>query len=240
MPTSTAITLAPSAARSASGSGASVDLGIKTALTIELLVSAASGTNPTLDVSIETSKDGVTWRTLGAFARVTALGALARSFAGADRYLRAVWALGGTTPGFTFSVAGAAFLVYSTPAQVFSFGVAAARLKNLDGSLLAEHIIANTDDVNDQLCKRFKLPLTAWPSSLSKHLAAITAWTALSSGVGVNPQTGDQDIRQRHDKAWKSIEDLAENRGGSTDGYVDSTPEVIDDGVYVWSRRRRR
>lgn len=239
MPSSTDITLLASEARVVSGVGVSVDLGIKSGLTLDLAVSAASGTNPTLDVALETSKDNTTWRTLDAFARVTTAGPVARAFAGADRYVRARWTLGGTDPSFTFGLTGQALLLYATPEDVARLGIAAEALAAIPKPTLAEHLIANVDDIDDKLCKRFALPLTRWPSSLRKHLAAITAWTVLSNR-GVNPNTGDSDIRLRHDKAWKDVVDLAENRAGSTDGYVDSTPTVIDDGVYVWGRRRRR
>jgi phage gp36-like protein len=239
MPSSTDITLLTSEARTVSGVGVSVDLGNRTGLTLDLAILAVDGTSPTLDVSIETSKDEATWRTLDAFERVTTPGPVARAFAGADRYVRARWTLGGTDPSITFGLAGQALLLYATPEDVAKLGVAAEALAAIPRSTLAEHLIANVDDIDDKLCKRFALPLTRWPSSLRKHLAAITAWTALSNR-GVNPGTGDKDIQLRHDKAWKDVLDLAENRAGSTDGYVDSTPAVIDDGVYVWGRPRRR
>jgi phage gp36-like protein len=238
VPSSTDVTLASSAARTASGAGASVDLGIKSGLTLDLLVSAASGTSPTLAVSIETSKDGSTWRTLGSFTQATAAGPQSKAFAGADRYVRVAWTIGGTTPSFTFSLSGLALLLYCTPDEVQGLGMASAALAKVDPKVMAEHLIANVDDFDDRLCKRFKLPLTKWPVSLRKHLAAVTAWTVLSH-KGVNPQTGDQDIRQRHDAALRAVDDIAENRAGG-DGYVDSTPTVVDDGVYVFSRARRR
>jgi phage gp36-like protein len=239
MPSSTDIALLASAARGASGTGASVDLGLQTGLTLDLAVSAAGGASPTLDVSLETSKDGAVWRTLGAFPRVTAAGPVSGLFAGADRYLRAVWTLGGVGPSFTFGLAGRALLLYATPAQVGSLGVASEALASIAAETMAEHLIANTDDVDDVLGNRFKLPLVKWPSSLTKHLATITAWTVLSHR-GVNPQTGDKDIESRHNDAWKKLRDVAENRSGSVEGYVDSTPTVSDDCTFVWSRRRRR
>lgn len=233
------VTLLASAARTVSGSGASVDLGLRTAFALDLVVSAASGTTPTLLVKVETSKDGATWRPLDSFAQVASAGPVTRFFAGADRYVRAVWTIGGTTPSFTFSLSGQALLVYCTPDEVRRLGVAAEALANVSAALIAEHLITNTDDIDDKLCKRWKLPLTKWPSSLRKHLAAITAWTVLSHR-GVNPTTGDVDLQKRHDKAWKDVMDLAENRAGSPDGYVDSTPTVTEDGTYTFSRARRR
>lgn len=239
MPSSTPVTLLESTAQAASGVGASVDLGIQTGLLLDLAVSDVSGTDPTLNVVLETSKDNTTWRQLDAFEQVTAAGPAARAFAGADRYVRARWTLGGTTPSFTFALTGQALLLYANPSDVALYGVAQEALAAIPAPTMAHHLIANTDEIDDQLVKRFKLPLSKWPSSLRKHLSEITAWTVLSNR-GVNPTTGDQDIRMRHDKAWRSVVDLAENRAGSTEGYVDSTPTVIDDGVYTFSRPRRR
>jgi hypothetical protein len=67
-----------------------------------------SGTTPSLLVFVETSSDGTTWRELGAFTALFAAGSQRASFPGADRFVRARWALGGTDPSFTFSVSGEA------------------------------------------------------------------------------------------------------------------------------------
>jgi phage gp36-like protein len=239
MPSSTDITLLASAARTVSGTGASVDLGTKTGLQLDLAVSAASGTTPNLTVTLETSKDGTTWRTLGAFAAVTAAGPVAKVFAGADRYLRAIWTISGTTPSFTFGLSGQALGIFATPADVTRLAIASEALASVDAEVLADHLITNTGDIEDRLRNRFKLPLTRWPRALNKHLASITAWTVLSHR-GVNPTTGDVDIRSRHDAAWKAVVDIAENRAGSDEDYVDSAPEVHDAGPYVYCSSRRR
>jgi len=230
MPSSTDIILLASAARVASGTGASVDLGLKTGLALDLAVSAAGGASPTLDVTLETSKDGAAWRTLGAFPRVTAAGPMSKVFAGADRYLRAVWELGGVGPSFTFGLAGRALLLYATPADVAVYGVVSTRLKNLDPEHLAKHLVAATDQANEQIGNRFTLPLVSWPDSLRKYISEITAWAALSSAVGVNPQTGDQDIRQRHDAALRMLVSLGAEEGVAAPGYIDSTPDEYDGG----------
>jgi hypothetical protein len=72
-----------------------------------LAVTAASGTTPTLDVVIQTSHDGTTWRTAHTFTQATATGTQRASFP-VDRFVRATWTVGGTTPSFTFAVTGEA------------------------------------------------------------------------------------------------------------------------------------
>lgn len=99
--------LAPSAARTATGNGAAVELGDRTAVRLTLDVTAASGTGPTLDVTVQTSRDGVTWYEAGTFTQATGAGTQRKVFA-VDRFVRGSWTVGGTTPSFTFSMLGEA------------------------------------------------------------------------------------------------------------------------------------
>lgn len=71
-----------------------------------LNVSAASGTSPTLDVTIEV-QDPVsgTWSVLDTFAQKVAVGSERRVFSNLmESNLRASWDIAGTTPLFTFTV----------------------------------------------------------------------------------------------------------------------------------------
>lgn len=98
--------LAAPEARTASGSSAAAAgyAGAKT-LRAQLEVTAASGTSPTLNVTIEDSLDGVNWNIVGTFAAKTGVGREVINVTSpfADR-LRVSWAIGGTTPSFTFGV----------------------------------------------------------------------------------------------------------------------------------------
>lgn len=94
----------PLAARTVSGSSPAV-AGYAGASTLraQLNVTAASGTTPSLSVTIEDSLDGANWNTIGTFAAKTAA---AREVINvttpfADR-VRISWAITGTTPSFTF------------------------------------------------------------------------------------------------------------------------------------------
>lgn len=98
--------LAASAERTASGTGAALDLGDRNTLRQTLDVSAISGTAASLLVAIETSEDGTTWRELGTFTARSAIGSQRATFSGADRYVRARWYVSGDTPVITFSVSG--------------------------------------------------------------------------------------------------------------------------------------
>lgn len=98
--------LVASAARTASGASGTLEgWGVPSTARVQLNVTAASGTSPTLNVVVEDTLDGVNWNTVGTFAQRVAAGRevinLATPFT--DR-LRVRWTIGGTTPSFTFSV----------------------------------------------------------------------------------------------------------------------------------------
>lgn len=94
--------------RTATFNSASIELGDLPTMCIDLTVSAASGTTPTLDVTIQTSKDNATWRTVASFAQKTGVSTERKSFTGCDRFVRANCVIGGTTPSFTFDITGEA------------------------------------------------------------------------------------------------------------------------------------
>lgn len=72
---------------------------------VQLDVTAASGTSPSLTVLLEDSLDGTNWNTIGTFAAKTAAGRevinVTTPFA---ETVRASWTVTGTTPSFTFSI----------------------------------------------------------------------------------------------------------------------------------------
>lgn len=114
MPGGKTSTLHASAARTATGVGSAV-CGFERyeKFTCQLVVSAASGTSPTLDVVVQHSIDGgTTWFTLLTFTQKTAAGNELKTesevdAATAEVYgdcLRVSYTIGGTTPSFTFSV----------------------------------------------------------------------------------------------------------------------------------------
>ncbi len=98
--------LVASAARTASGdTGVLHGFGEVIAGRVQLNVTAAAGTGPTLDVVVEDTLDGTNWNVLVTFAQRGAAGREVLNLAGtfADR-LRVRWTVGGTAPSFTFSV----------------------------------------------------------------------------------------------------------------------------------------
>lgn len=99
-------------ARTADGSGSAVDThssayGNPRELVCFLDVGAASGTGPTLDVKLEDSDDNSSFSDIAgaAFAQKANAGTEELRVTGFRRYVRAVAAVGGTSPSFTFGVA---------------------------------------------------------------------------------------------------------------------------------------
>jgi hypothetical protein len=95
----------------ATGSGVGLEIVNRNDFRGQSIVTVATGTTPSLTVSIDTSYDnGVTdpWRSVGAFTAQTAAAAnpAHKSFPGLDRWVRASWVVSGTTPSVTFGVLG--------------------------------------------------------------------------------------------------------------------------------------
>lgn len=103
------ITLAASAARTATGNGTlEVDAHEYKQGAFYLDITAAGGTSPTLDVKVQT-KDPVSgaWFDLVSFTQANAASKERKTVTGLlGNKLRVTWTIGGTSPTFTFSVGG--------------------------------------------------------------------------------------------------------------------------------------
>lgn len=99
-------TYAASAARTTSGDCAcSISLGRASELLVFLDITAASGTSPTLTVTVEVF-DGTSWYTHTSFAQKTAAGRDMLKLTNFGQDVRVSWTIGGTGPSFTFAVKG--------------------------------------------------------------------------------------------------------------------------------------
>lgn len=95
-----------SAARTTSTNGTAFDTSDVDEITASCVVTAVTGTNPTLDVILQTTADGTNYYTAGSFTQKTAITAAeAKVFTGLGSLSRWAWTIGGTsTPTFTFAV----------------------------------------------------------------------------------------------------------------------------------------
>jgi len=85
------INLSPASALSANAVSNAVEVGDKGVVRLDLVVAAIVGT---LNVTIQGSKDGVTWASMGTFTAVSAPGSERKLFM-ADRFIRASYVVSG-------------------------------------------------------------------------------------------------------------------------------------------------
>lgn len=88
--------------------GATIDFANQmiTPFTFVVVVTAKAGTNPTLDLKIQESTNGSTWRDFLAYPQITAVGVYRVTGKSDSRYMRYSSTIGGTdTPTFTYQVA---------------------------------------------------------------------------------------------------------------------------------------
>jgi hypothetical protein len=95
--------LAASASHAATFTTDAIELGDRGTARLTLDVTVGTGT---LDVAIQTSADGSTWRAVASFTQATGVTTERKSFTGIDRFIKAVCTIG--TGPFTFSIDGEA------------------------------------------------------------------------------------------------------------------------------------
>lgn len=237
----TAVALLSSAARTAAGTGDPVDLGTNNGVKFHLDVIAVSGTaTPTLTVTIETSRDLIAWSTLDQFTAATATGSTQLAVI-AQRYVRAKWTLAGTTPSFTFSIAGEAVQVYATPSDLADFGLSSEVLASVDASRIARILIGCSISAGADLQSsgRIELPLASWGIDLTMAVAKIAAWEIMSVVIGHNPDDPNNFVwRDRGKEGREWLESVV--RGlRSPVGIVDATPTQEDSGAEIYTEPQR-
>lgn len=97
-----------SATKTTTGTSAAFDSSNLASLNATLAISAASGTSPTLDVTLETTADGTNYYTAGTFPQQTGVATVARVIGDLGLTSRWKWTVGGTTPSFTFTITATA------------------------------------------------------------------------------------------------------------------------------------
>lgn len=97
--------LAP-AARTGSGTSSGFNKGDLSEGLVLVEVTSASGTNPTLNIVVQTSPDNSAWFDLpgGALSQITQAGNYAAKVENFGKYIRVSYTIGGTAPSFSFSV----------------------------------------------------------------------------------------------------------------------------------------
>ncbi|NBC17448.1 MAG: hypothetical protein GVY18_09075 [Bacteroidetes bacterium] len=250
-----AITLHESGSESSDGSGSGVDVTLdedgdstypRSAARLTLELTAIAGTDPTLDVTVESSPGGSgSWEQVGSFDQMGAAGYQRLMIAGGERYLRVSWVLGGTGgPSATFAVSGYALSCFASPEDFGALGIPADVLAELGDEVKARQLVAATDRVASYVNAAWNLPMSSWGDDLRMATAQIAAWNALRI-VGYRPDQFDETFRNAYydlvgyetgREGWLQL--VAAGRAAPV-GIVDETPDTYDGGGFVFSDTAR-
>lgn len=209
------------------GSSAPVDLVQRTSADLALTVSAVTGA---LSVWIETSDSSEgPWQRVAAFATTTSAESQRITVPGCSRYLRASWS--GAT-ACTFSVAGAAVLVYCTPADLRGNALHAKVFAQFSDTEVDEIARKQTAIANSYLRQNpnVTLPLLRWGDDLRSIVCELVAYQLMKLR-GFNPESSDQIIVDAKNDAFKWLAMVAAGKV-TPDDMVDSTqsePAPLDD-----------
>ena len=100
-------TIISAQAISATGNEATGHAVIGDSLSVEIIVSAVSGTTPSATFSVQWSDDGVNYAAANpadAFTAITAVGNIDQRFTVKGAYYRLAWVISGTTPSLTTTI----------------------------------------------------------------------------------------------------------------------------------------
>ena len=110
------VSLFASAARTATVNGSAVELGDRCMARLDLKVTAASGTTPTLNVKVQHSPDGTNWTDVGtAFTQATGATTEHKIVSGLDRFVRGVATIASVASAVTKSGTGPNVTLTGTP-----------------------------------------------------------------------------------------------------------------------------
>ncbi len=228
-------TLLPLATYTASGTGASTATGVYRALRGSLSVTAFSGGAATF--SLETSADGIAWRTVGAWDPVTEEGESARVFGGLSTYVRVAY----TVP-VSAEVAIEADLVqvYASLADFAASGLQTGAFEGIPASQIFAALEGASRLIDDYLSARVGLPLVVFANASLRRATIIIAVYDLLSTIGFSPEGDDENFRLRYLDIIRWLTDIRDNSAPLPGGITDSTatvegaPDVFSDPPRCW------
>lgn len=232
-----ALTLAASAARTASGFGDAVDIGLlRSCARLEFVVAAYSGTQ--LSIEIETSDSSSTgWRKADVMPPLQGVGKTKTTLGKLARYVRAKWTIAGATPSFTFSVLGVAHVIYAEPGDLSNLAVPEEVLAEIEPHKILEALIASSDEADSDIGNGYTLPLTAWPDVLRMHVSKMALYHLISA-IGRQPEGPNDVIDMGYKFALTWLSKLGQG-GKAPPGLVDSTPEIEETAGFCISDAKR-
>lgn len=221
--------LLPLATYSASGTGASVDIGVFRAL--RGVVSVTAYTAPAAQFTLETSNDGTAWRTAGTWDTITATGQTVRVFGGLSRFVRAKFA-GGTVEAV---VDVEPVQVYATIADFGLSGLATGAFTGISQAQIWAALEGASRLVDDYLAARVTLPLVVFANASLRRAACVIATYDLLSTIGYNPEGDSENFRLRYLDIIKWLTNIRDGSAPLPGGIVDTTPGVLETAPDVLS-----
>lgn len=243
-----AIELKSVGAETISGEGPAVDIAyevdgtfypLRTTLALIVDVDEVSGTLPRLSLTLQTS-DASTgpWRDVG-FLNETLNENGPDDYdwyvGDCERYVRVKWAISGTTPSFTFSVAGKAHVAYANRAEMIFYGMSEGVLDQIAEDKKLKALIAASAEMSTNLSVSFTLPITAWGEDITKHTAVLATYTTIAG----NFREGlDDDLKELKDDSISFLKRIGDGRLRPKT-IVDSTPDEEEDSAVITSATPR-
>lgn len=227
-------TLLPLATYSASGTGASVDLGVFRAL--RGVVDVTAYTAPAVSLTLETSNDGTVWRSAGTWDPITEAGQTVRVFGGLSRYVRVRYA-GGTVEAV---VEAEPVQVYATIADFGLSGLATGAFTGISQPQIWAALEGASRLIDDYLSARVGLPLVVFANASLRRATCVVATYDLLSTIGYNPEGDSENFRSRYLDIIRWLTDIRDGDAPLPGGIVDSTPvlegapEVVSDEARGW------
>lgn len=216
------ITLLPLATYTASGTGASVPTDVYRAIRASLSVTAFSGTAATF--SLETSADGVAWRTVGTWDAVTEEGESARVFGGLSSLVRVSYVAGASS--VEAAIEADLVQVYATPSDFAAMGLSNGAFEDVPQSQIWSVLEGASRLIDDYLAARATMPLVVFANASLRRAAVVIATYDLLSSIGFNPEGADENFRLRYLDIIKWLEAIAAGDLPLPGGIQDSTPST--------------
>lgn len=174
------------AARTTSGNSGTLSSEGFFSISAVVNITAVSGTNPTLDIDLESSDDGTNWQTIYTQTRATTASVVFNpGVQNPSLYYRFRWTISGTTPSFTFSVVS----TLKTSAAPGLYG----RIRYSDISLTADNNVSSTFDGRGSTVVSLMMVRAA--DGGNNGTVQIQAsqnglvWSSLTGNIGIGPNT---------------------------------------------------
>lgn len=123
-------------------------------------------------------------------------------------------------------------MAYASLIDLVNLGLPAAALANFADNVKLAHLEAASSEADGYIQKRWAIPLSSWPKSLTMRVARMAAYTLLEVR-GFNPANpADATVVKGYDDAIKWLEKVA--TGAIEPAFVDASP-ATDEAAPLFS-----